>query len=650
MAVEHEERCAAARGEDPSPLAPGDGRAFEAALAAQGDFRACFEALLVELSEERADRLAHMLRAVRGVWAALAASPGLLDARAAGGRRALLVGNALSGAAVALAAVGWQVVLCDPSRERLAFASAHLAYQRSLADALTAGLGDARARALPAPPLAVQAGSAGLLPFAGRAFALVVLEEGPGVPAAATLAEARRVAAGELLVLADNRLGYKRASGRTWDFRVRGPLEFARRALARGSGERTLRGWRRHLAHAELAPGRELALYPHRRDFAFVVALDGPFPALPIGPNEQKNRWKTAAHAAGLFPLLTPSFALGLRRRERPPARSLGEHVLAELCARLGEPPAEIEHLVGTRGDLGLWLTRPSGSERAERSPGARERTERSTGARERGELGPGALALHLALHAHHRSNLARHAAGLAHLRAAHPRVPVPAILFAGPLAGVWLTAERRLAGVAAHQGLDARRAEALLANVGLHLAALGSAPPRPLDAAESAALVERRFERVRARIAGAEARARLERLAGEVREAFAGLALARVFQHGDLRAKHVQVDAAGRVLGYLDFATHQENDLPLLDLLHLWVHVEKQLSGRADRASWRAFQAGELGDGAGRAFEAYARSLGLGADERRALALFYPVWIGWIAETFRAYSRPRWFERTFAL
>ena len=123
------------------------------------------------------------------------------------------------------------------------------------------------------------------------------------------------------------------------DFHIPGPLAFARRALVPSDGERSLRGYRKLLREQGFAPVRCFALYPHRREFSQVVALDEPLPALAVGRRERENRIKVAARSLGLFPLFTPSFALiGARK----PLTPRFERILDTLAERTGERSAAI--------------------------------------------------------------------------------------------------------------------------------------------------------------------------------------------------------------------------------------------------------------------------------------------------------------------
>ena len=163
-------------------------RAIEYALdgwRVKGDYKASLERLLLELDEDGADALMMALKESRGAWALLLGSkPGV----------ALFLGNALSGTIDALATLGWSVVVGDTEPRRLAFCAA-----RSLARSTD--------------PARIPVNHVQLdgkrLPFKGRSFDLVV-QEGGSADRYPDLAHLTR---GEQVLIANNRLAYKRSTG-----------------------------------------------------------------------------------------------------------------------------------------------------------------------------------------------------------------------------------------------------------------------------------------------------------------------------------------------------------------------------------------------------------------------------------------------------
>ncbi len=595
-----------AREPAPEPLAAGALQPLFAAAEGGAGFRESLERLLLALDDASADRLMQLLREARGAWFPLLGS--------AGGEL-LFLGNALSGTITPLASYGFRVTVLERNAERARFA-------RLRAEAQTPGRVDV-----------VLGGDGARLPFEDRAFDVVVQEDGlPDATGAYghPFEECLRVSRDEIVLTADNRLAYKRSSGRRSDFRVPGPLEFARRAVAPARGERTVFGYRRLLARDGFARPDAYALYPHARDFTHVVALDRALPALTIGPQERKNRIKLVGRSLGLFPLLTPSFALIARRAGLSDGTRL-DRILAALSERLGEPRPAAEQLVGTRGNTLLVQTRVPGGP----SGGA-----------------PGAWTLHVPLCPKNIPQLELHMRSLELVRERFPGVPVPDALFHGRIEGLWLSCERRLPGWTAPQVCgDHARIGRMQREVAEHFARLVVRPARAFTPEDFEAEVARRFALVRRHAAVAGTIAALERMEAEARERLVGARLPLVLYHADLRGKHVQVDADGGVLGYLDWGTTEPQGLPLFDLLHLVVHERKQELATTPGAAWRAVLGGSgLHDHERAAIDTYSRSLDLDEAAVRAITAIYPVLVAAMAEKNWDYSRPRWLHRQFGI
>lgn len=576
--------------------------AFAGALArldAGTPWRRALEGLLLDLPYPEADRVMQLLREARGAWVHLLAGRG---------GPALFVGDPLSGTVAALARAGYDVVVLaaedvadDTLRLRLA---AHR-------DAAGARRPVRRVRARP-----------DALPFARDSFELVVLETGgPGGGALAACApEARRVGRGELVLTAENRLGYKRSTGRRGDFRVPGPLEYAARVLTPSDGSRTLAGYRRALAADGFRVTRSLALYPHLHDFALVADLGDPGQEgglrLPIGPKERENRLKVAAFRLGLFPHLTPSYCVVASRAAPAPTR-LGR-ILDRLAAETGEPRPRAEELVATRGNTSV--------------------------------IHAGTWTLHLPHSHHQRIQAERHFERIGEVRARFPGVPVPEPLFRGELEGMLVCCERRVPGLHAPQ-LVGRHAVMgrMLADAARILAQLVIARVE-LDEQRFAHLVTRRVDLVRATAAVPSTIAALDRMHDAARERLLGSTVPLVLHHADLRSKHVMIQEDGTITGLLDWGSSESEDLPWFDLLHLLIHERKQEHDSSAGDAWRAVRAGDLRDHEAAALEDYAARLELAPEVRHALLDLYPVFVGAMAEAWWDYSRPRWLHRSFGL
>jgi aminoglycoside phosphotransferase (APT) family kinase protein len=250
------------------------------------------------------------------------------------------------------------------------------------------------------------------------------------------------------------------------------------------------------------------------------------------------------------------------------------------------------------------------------------------------------------------RPQLEVHFRALGELRARFPDLPVPEPLFAGEVDGVWLTCERRLAGLPAHQHCgDAARMARTLREVSAQLARLVVEPPRPFTDEDFAQQIAARIDRAARFAAVPSTIASLERTKRELHERLTGRPIPRVVYHADLRAKHVQVDEQGGVLGYLDWGTLEPAEIPYLDLLHLVVHERKQEAELTAEQAWRLVQARDaLRDHEREALEGYARAVGIDEETRAALELFYPASVAAMAEKNWDYSRPRWLHRQFGV
>lgn len=600
-AIRGEVPAAPATRVDPAPLAEGDLRAYRARKAEGLPFKANYEALLRELPPDRADRLTQLQKESRGAW--------LFEIPR--GPHALLVGNALSGVVQPLASVGYGVSLLDPSPDR-----AELAL-----DAAESTVGGC--------VRVVTLGAGARLPFDDRAFDLVIHEDWPSHPD--MIDEMRRVCAGELVVQGDNRWGYKRSSGKYWDYRVPGPLEYLAEGLAPKHGERSLGAYRRALAHPEFRRPRAYALYPHRRDFAHVVALDRSTPRLCIGPAERRNLPKVWAQKLGLFRHLTPSFGLVLPRRGRAELPSRMDTVLAKLADRIGEPMPTAEHLIGTRGNTALVQTHVPGSDP---------------------EDPRGRWTLHVPLCVHHGPALARHLQSLRDVAEHAPTVPVPEALFGGEVDGVWLTCERRLGDEAAHHWIgNPHVADRLARCASGHLASLTTRAADPLTSAEFESFVEERLEVLLRGDLDPASKQALRRLVDAARDVLVGASMPRVHVHGDLRAKHVQSTAEGEPLGYLDWGTARNVDVPGYDLVHLLVHNRKQRHGERDDVAWRKLRERQgIRPAEREALDGYFERLKIDDGAADALVSLYPLFVGHTAEAHWPFSRPAWFEKHFEL
>jgi hypothetical protein len=285
---------------------------------------------------------------------------------------------------------------------------------------------------------------------------------------------------------------------------------------------------------------------------------------------------------------------------------------------------------VATRGNAALALTRPRGADGAD---------------------GEG-WCVHVPLSPAKERLVQRSFEVLAELRRRNPALAVPEPLFQGELGGLPIACARRLPGLSGPQlSGDTAAFGRTLAQAARDFATLVVEPPAPLDARGFDELLGGRFVLVSRHAADARVVASLAGLESRARERLAGRLLPRVFMHGDLRSKHLQVAADGRVLGYLDWGTSEPRGVPGFDLLHLLIQERKQAAGIGAGEAWRrAIAPGSLSGDERAALDEYSGRAGLEPGTLELLAELYPVLVGAVAEATWDYSRPRWIARQFQL
>lgn len=582
-----------------------------ARLAAGAPYRTALEGLLLGLAPEDADAWMMLLKESRGAFALLcpsAAAPRGAEAPARRSR-ALCIGDARSGTGVALATLGHHVTLFDQDAARLRFALAR---------------GEAY---VPGRTTAVLAGSDATLPFADSAFDMVVQEgglPGPRGRFAHSTAELRRVARSTLVVCADNRFGYKRSTGRRGRF-DRDPRMLLAEALAPSRGERGLFGTRR-ATRGDWPEARAFALYPHALEFSHVVALDRPTPRLTVRRRERRNLVKVIGQRLGLFPLLTPSFAIIAREARGP---RCVDRMLDALAATIGEPRPEADVLIATRSNDAIVQTALPGH----------------------GEDEPaGRWTVHVPLQPGKERMVRTHHAWLVELHAAG--VPVPEPLFSGPLEGVTVSVERRLPGITGADITGNRAATVRMFTETIDVfSRLVSPEDAPLDGARFDALIGARADIALRYVPRAETRAALSRLVDEARERMVGRALPRAVYHADLRAKHLAVRADGALLGVLDWGASERDFVAYVDVLHLVLHQRKQEEGGSFGEAWAlAREPQRLRAHERAALDRYCDAVRLDPSVRQCIESLYPVFIAGMAERNWDYSRPDWVHRQFGL
>jgi aminoglycoside phosphotransferase (APT) family kinase protein len=362
-----------------------------------------------------------------------------------------------------------------------------------------------------------------------------------------------------------------------------------------GTGERVWIG-----AASSRGPGRRLALLPSVARCEQVAALDGAFPRVAVQPGQRRERWLRAAQSTG-----TLGFVHRARARfEGARGATRLELLLADIAQRLDEPVPASEHVLAScGGTLEVWTA-------AGRGAGGRWR-------------------LHLATRSEHVPALEHGHRLQAELRRDAPGTPVPEPLALAQTAGLWAVCERRVDG----WPLTARRARdpaPLLRQVSRALAGLARGEPRTLARRD----VEQALEGWRAECARPDPA--FDRRAERMGESLAGLILRDVALHGDLRPRHVLVDGACRLVALVHWSLGRARGWPMLDLVHLWLHLRRAASGTSlGRLLALAAERSGLEPWERALFDEHAAWMGLDRDAWRMLLCAWPLHAASVAGRF---------------
>ncbi len=571
-------------------------------------YKRCLELLLAELTPAASDAFALLLDGGRGAWIPL------LEGK---GGRALFMGDACSGTVVALAHLGFKVLVLDACPARLVF-------------------GRLRAEGMELRVQHVLAGSDTALPIQSRQFELVVQEEGLPHPSrdwGHAPDELWRVCKHELLVTANNSLAYKRPTGQRGGYVKPSPLQWLRHAIAPAQGERPLRATMQALAwpETELHP---FALYPNAKDFCHMVALDGGLPKLAVGAKEKKNALKVIGAKAGLFPLFTPSFAIHGSRK--PGSSRRLDRILQAIAEHIDEPTPVAEYVISTRSNNCLVQTRPLDARGI--APGTH-----ALGA-------PGWWVLHIPTNPYTDRMLRNDGACLRHIRKTFPHLPVPTPIMSGEVEGLFLHCEQRLPGLSAPQHEDEEQLHAsMLMRVANDYSRLVVEPSALIDEERFEQMIAPRFRLARDLSTHAGTGRALDEMLNDVHSVLVGRRIPLVLYHADLRPKHIQLGADGQILGYYDWGASERCFLPYLDLLNLALHLSKGHSPNAisdcQRIAARQWYPGER-----RAFDHYANTLELEDEVRACLERTLPAFIAGMSERNWEFSRPGWIRSQFGI
>lgn len=592
-------------------------RPFEEALndylTRSGTEKRRLERLLVEIDRGDADRLTMLIKESRGSIGMLLSAP------TDGDRTALVLGNAVTGTAIALVSLGYHVTVADTSGLRLAFARE-------------------RARALaPERVAVVRIENGSSLPFAEDAFEVVVREGAPPGPEGALWpcagarsrwahdpTELRRVARREVFCTVENRFAYKRSQAQRGVFdrsllgTLRQVLTAPRGERSRHLAERTVRGpWPRSSAWA---------LYPCSDEFSHLVSLSSPMPRLTIGRRERTNRVKVIGRRLGLFPYLTPSFGVHAVRETNSGASRL-QRILDAAGERLGCAPPVAEIVVATRSNNVIVQTSRAGDGRR--------------------------WTLHVPLQPCKLRLVTAHHDWLGRVRARHGTHHAPEPLYCGALDGVWMSIEERVDGLAGTEVTgDAGMTGRMLCSAAARLAELRRSDLTPeISEARFGELMDERVALVVDHVWSPGTARDLEERAERLRHHAIGRLWGLYTFHADLRGKHAMVANDGTVRAFLDWGASEEFFFPFADLAQLLVHQRAQESGGSLGEAWRALCDPELRrPWEAEAIEIYRRAAGLEEDDVAALLDAYPLFVAGMAERNWDYSRPDWVARHFAL
>lgn len=534
--------------------------------------------------------------------------------------RTLVAGSGVLGTSAALAALGAEVTLIDTDLD---------------------GMRLARARSAGAPGRieAVLGGDSQQLPFEDGSFDRVVLPDAPsGLPRAQYespadawlrwLREAARVltANGILVAFTTNRFAYKRFGGVHGSY-LRPSASGVIHQLSGAAGDRTARGYKKSLHGAGFSRVLGYSPYVSHLDYSMLVNLNTRMPPyLEIGRRERANLPKWWGFRAGLFEAFTPSFVwiAGRSGRIEPSALERAAAIALERAFAVREEPV-IERVLATRGNAVIaWI-------------------------RARGRSSSHDLLLRWPLCAKEQRLGAAHLELIDRIRAKDPRVPVPRSYGAHELEGCRVYLEEWLPGEnSSQQTGEATLRQRTLSELAQSLSRLADRPA-PLRDSDLEEVVFARGRRVAARLRDPEMAERVERLSRRVGSMLRGRAVPLVMSHGDLRAKHVLVDAQGGVTGLLDWGTARERNLPLFDLLHFILHDRKQeLHDPLDAAAIRALHPRSFRPHEEAALADYCARAGVDAEARRACELWYPIEVATTAYDHWDFDRPRWVESNF--
>jgi len=217
------------------------------------------------------------------------------------------------------------------------------------------------------------------------------------------------------------------------------------------------------------------------------------------------------------------------------------------------------------------------------------------------------------------------------------PQAAVPRPLASGTFEGLALHCERRLTGWPAdRRAISSADAARWLDQAASFLAGLRVPGAEPLGARDIAACCSAWRELAREHLRSSAAATTVERLTAEALAQLAQEVLPSVLVHGDLRPRHLLVDARSDVRGWIHWSLGERAGPPGLDCIHLHLHLEamrrrEPLGGPLQRLL--AAGQRELSEHA--ALWRYARDLDLSKSALLAIARLHPLYLASIAGRF---------------
>jgi hypothetical protein len=228
------------------------------------------------------------------------------------------------------------------------------------------------------------------------------------------------------------------------------------------------------------------------------------------------------------------------------------------------------------------------------------------------------------------------------------PHAFVPRPLASGTFEGLDLHCERRLPGWPAdrRRSLSSADAERWLEQSASFLAGLRVPDADPLGPRDIAERCSAWRELARDPLRSTAAAHTVERLAAEALPKLAGEALPPVLVHGDLRPRHLLVDAHSNVSGWIHWSLGERVGLPGLDLIHLHLHLEAMRRREPLGAALRRLLGAEISERPEhQPLWRYASAVGNSRNALLSIARLHPLYLASIAGRFGPRPGAGWLD-----